>query len=88
MSRPSPELVRELRGALAAEREGLTRVRTARHEICTVLRAAKAEPGLTFIALATAITPATGSIAATTARRRRVAHALRCRLRECRRRRR
>jgi hypothetical protein len=86
--RPSPSLVRALRTALAAEREGIARVRSARHEICTVLRAAKAEPGVTFAALAVAITPASGDIAGTTARHRRTAHALRCRLWECRRRRR
>jgi hypothetical protein len=77
-----------LRTALAAEREGLARVRVARNEICALLRAAKSEPGVTFAALAAAITPASGDIAATTARRRRAAHALRCRLWECRRQRR
>jgi hypothetical protein len=83
--RPSPGLIRALRAALAAERDGLQRVRLARYEICAILRAAKAEPGVTFAALAAAITPASGNIAATMARRRRAAHALRCRLWECRR---
>jgi hypothetical protein len=84
-----PTLVRALVTALDTERDGLERVRRARNSICEILRSVKSEPNVTsFIALAIAITPPirNGGIAASTARRRRVAHALRCRLWQCQRR--